>query len=526
MKKNLTFLFVLTAVFRLCSQAPTWSGQIATLVYEKCGVCHHQGGLAPFSLLTYSEAYPLKNAIQNSVVSKQMPPWPPNDDYQTYAHKRSLSQAQIDLIDDWVNGGAPEGVAANTPPVPSFNQGAFLANPDLVLRAPVYASRASAGNDDYVCFSVPTGLTANKKLKAIEVVPGNQSIVHHVLVYYDVAGNSVTDTTGNCAGPTTGLIAGYAPGEFPTIYPNGDAVKMGIEMAANSKLVLAMHYPQGSTGIIDSTKIHLFFYDDTVANVRTVMADPVLQDFAFCINANTLDTVYDVFPPSFGMPYDATLLSVFPHAHLLGKEFLVYAVKANGDTIPIIHVPQWDFEWQGFYLFKNPIKLPMGARIYGGASYDNTTNNLFNPNQPPQTICAGLNTTDEMFLVYFQYLAYQQGDELLDMDSLTMPPSQGTPTSIGSEAVGEHYLLAYPNPFNYNINIEYYLEDESEASLQVFDIHGRLVSQIQQGQNIQGRQQLNWNGSSDTGTELPNGIYLLYLRADNKITVKKIMLTR
>jgi hypothetical protein len=526
MKKILTLLLALTSVLSVSAQTPTWSDQIASLVFEKCGYCHHPAGLAPFSLLTYNDAFLRRNSIQSYVVSKQMPPWPPNDDYQNYAHKRSMSQAQIDLIDDWVNGGAPEGNAANTPAPPSYNQGAFLANPDMVLRAPLYASRATAGHDDYVCFSVPTGLTTNKKLKAIEVVPGNPSIVHHCLVYYDAAASSVTDTSGNCAGPTTGLIAGFAPGEFPTIYPNGESVKMGIELAAGSKLVLAMHYPQGSTGVLDSTKIHLFFYDDTITNIRTVMADPVLQDFGFCIGQNTVDTIYDVFPPSFPMPYDATLLSVFPHAHLLGKEFLVYAVKANGDTIPIIHIPQWNFEWQGFYLFKNPIKLPLGSRLYGGASYDNTTNNPFNPNQPPQNICAGLNTTDEMFLVYFQYLAYQQGDELLDMDSLTMPPNQGTPTSIGTEAVGENYLLAYPNPFNRQLVLDYYLENDTEVNLKIFDIQGRMVRTVVSGQIQNGRQTTVWDGKTDSAAELPNGLYILYLQAGDRITTQKVMLSK
>ena len=526
MKKILLPLLALLIGSAAKAQTPAWSDNVAALVFDKCGTCHHPGGIAPFSLLTYTNAFAFKTQIQTYVVNKQMPPWPPNDNYSDFAHKRSLTQAQIDLINDWVNAGAPEGNSANTPPAPTYNQGSFIANPDLVLYAPVYASKATAGHDDYVCFSVPTGLVNGKKIRAIEVVPGNPSIVHHCLVYNDPAGTSVTDTTGNCAGPTTGHIAGYAPGEFPTIFPNGQGVKMGVELAAGSKLVLAMHYPQGSTGIVDSTKIHLFFYDDTVTNIRTVMADPILQDFGFCINANTVETVLDVFPPSFPMPYDATLFSVFPHAHLLGQEFLVYAIKANGDTIPIIHVPQWNFEWQGFYVFKNPIKLPIGSRLYGGASYDNTTNNQFNPNQPPQNICAGLNTTDEMFIVYFQYLAYQVGDELLDMDSLTTPPNPIQPTGVFNEATGNSYLLAYPNPFNQQVNIDYYLETESEVSLQIYDIQGRSVRTLTNSQLLQGRQTLSWDGRSDSGSDLSNGLYLIYLKAGGKISTQKVMLSK
>ena len=522
-----TFVFAVLLTSTAFSQGtPTWSDQIAQLVYEKCGYCHHPGGIAPFSLLNYTDAYNLRSMIQYDVTNKIMPPWPPNDSYQNYAHKRSLSQSQINLIVDWVSGGAPEGNPANTPAPPSYNQGSFLANPDQVLRAPVYTSKATTGDDDYVCFSIPTGLTNNKKVKAIEVVPGNPNIVHHCLVYADQTGSIATDTTGNCAGPSSAeLIAGYAPGEFPTIFPNGQNVKMGVQLNAGSNLVLAMHYPAGSFGMIDSTKIHVYYYDDTVSNVRTVSANAILNDLSFCLSPNVVDTIYDVFPPSNPLPSNFTLISVFPHAHLLGREFLVYAVKLNGDTIPIIHIPRWDFHWQGFYLFKNPIKLPAGSRLYGGASYDNTSSNIHNPNNPPQTVCFGENTTDEMFLVYFQYLNYQPGDELLDLDSLTTPPNQ-SPTAVFNEAIGEHFLLAYPNPFDQQTNIEYYIENESEVHLQIYDINGRLVKNIVNNNLQQGRQTISWNGQNESGNDLSNGLYLIYLRAGDKISSRKILLNR
>lgn len=510
------------------AQTPTWSDDVAQLVYDKCGSCHHPGGLAPFSLLTYSDAFMFRFAMQSNVLSGNMPPWPPDDSYQTYAHKRSLSASEKTLIDDWVNGGAPEGTPANTPPVPSYNQGTFLGTPDAALRIPNYRSKATTNSDDYVCFSLPTNFPTTKRIKAIEVVPGNQEIVHHCLVYIDQTGTVGTDTTGNCAGPSSAsLAAGYAPGEFPTIFANGQTVKMGVELQPGANIVLAMHYPEGSQGELDSTKVHLFFYEDTTANVRIVSANPILQDFGFCINANQTGTVNDVFPPSSGVPMNFTLLSVFPHGHLLAQDFLVFALTATNDTIPLIRLPQWDFEWQGFYLFKNPIKLPIGSRIYGTANYDNTTANIYNPNNPPQTVCAGLNTSDEMFLVYFHYLAYQAGDELLDMDSLTQPPNQGgNPTAIVHEASGSHYLMAYPNPFEQQVNIEYYLENEAEVSLQIFDIHGRLVRQISNGQTQRGHQQTAWNGVSDSGALLSGGLYLIYLKAGDTITTKKVMLSR
>jgi len=524
MKKILT-LFLLFGLYQAQAQTPTWSGDIAQIIYDNCGVCHHPGGLAPFSLLTYNDAFGMRSMIQSDVNNRIMPPWPPDDSYQDYSHKRSLTATEITKINDWVNAGAPEGNASQTPPAPSYNQGSFLPNPDLVLRAPVYTSNAQPGRDDYVCFAIPAGIATNKKIKAIEVVPGNQSIVHHCLVYANLAGTYTTNTSGTCSGPSSDpLIAGYAPGEFPTIFPNNQQVKMGFEITPTTKLVLAMHYPQGSQGQIDSTKIHLFFYDDTVTNVRTVSAAPALNNTSFCINANTVGTVSATFPPSSPLPIDLTLISVFPHAHLLGQDFTVYGLKLNGDTIPLIRIPRWDFNWQGFYLFKNPIKMPVGSRLFGRARYDNTTNNPFNPNNPPQNVCFGLNTTDEMFLVYFQYLNYQAGDENLDLESMTQPPS--TPTNVYEEAIGKNYLLAYPNPFTQELSIEYYVEKEEEVSIAIYDIHGRFVKRLISSELQRGNQRIIWKGDSELGNTLESGMYVIQLLVGNEITTQKALLQR
>jgi hypothetical protein len=131
-----------------------------------------------------------------------------------------------------------------------------------------------------------------------------------------------------------------------------------------------------------------------------------------------------------------------------------------------------------------------------------------------------------MFIVYFQYLAYQVGDELLDMDSLTTPPNPIQPTGVLNEATGNSYLLAYPNPFNQQVNIDYYLETESEVSLQIYDIQGRAVRTLTNSQLLQGRQTLSWDGRSDSGSDLSNGLYLIYLKAEGKISTQKVMLSK
>lgn len=530
--KRILYLFILCLSYSTTSLAQTYSDDIAEIIYDNCAICHHTGGIAPFSLMNYTEVSSLATAIQTSVNNKNMPPWPPNPDYREFAHQRVLDQNEIDLINDWVTAGTPEGNAANTPAAPVFNEGSFLGEPDLKLTIPTYTSKATFGSDDYVCFALPSGLTQDRYIKAIEVVPGNPQIVHHVLVHKMSGGTYSTDTSGLCTGPNSGLIAGYAPGEFPMIYPNDDDNKLGVKLSAGDDLVLAMHYPEGSLGEVDSTSVNIFFYDDTTANVREVEANAGISDFSFCLSPNTVDTLYSRFPPaSFGaLPFDVSVLSIFPHCHLLGKSFNVFAVTGAGDTIPMVDIPEWDFEWQGFYLYKNVLKIPAGSVIHAYGVYDNTANNINNPFNPPQTVCAGLNTTDEMFLVYFHYMVYQPGDENIDLEGSTTPPQDTVTTSVWQE---QHpYFDApkdfkvYPNPSRGQTVFDYALEKEEEVNLRIYDLRGRLVHEQAMGTLPTGQHQLIWDATNLQGQIVPNGVYLTYLRAGDALGTRKIIINR
>ncbi|MFK7797707.1 MAG: FlgD immunoglobulin-like domain containing protein [Aureispira sp.] len=526
--KQLLFLTLLLSMGQLSAQ--TYADDIAALFFDKCTSCHHAGGIGPFSLMSYTDASIRLPAIQNAVTTKRMPPWSPDNSYSQFAHDRSLTQAQITLIDNWINAGAPQGNPSNTPPAPIYDPNNWvLGQPDLSIKMPDYVSKATTSNDDYICISIPTNLAAGRTIQAIEVIPGNSAVVHHALIHIDAAGTYATDTTSHaCGGPTSlPLIAGYAPGSDPAQFPNTSNFKLGINLPANSHIVFAMHYPAGSQGILDSTRLNIHFYPQGTAGVREVSANPILNSYNFTINANTVDEVEDWFPTAnFPVNSDFSLFSIFPHAHLIGKSFIVYGVNhfPPYDTIPLIHVPEWDFEWQGFYVFEYMKKLPAGYKLYGKAVYDNTTNNPFNPNNPPQNISAGLNTSDEMFLIYFQYLNYQQGDETINIDSLLQ--AQNTVyTNNRPLAVHENglFLTAYPNPSSELTTIHYYLDKEEEVQLMVYDAQGRVVRQLALERQTQGQHLYQWDGRQQTGQSVPAGIYSIQLRAGEKIVHKKII---
>jgi hypothetical protein len=463
--KKLLILLAIVMLHVTVNGQNTWSNNVAQIVYDNCSNCHNPNGIAPFKLLEYADAKPRAYGIRASVETGSMPPWIADTKYQSYAHERVLSTSEKAIIMDWVDKGSPEGDASKTPPPPVYGTKGFITQkPDLELKMPVYASKATSTGDDYVCFSVPSGLMADKRIRGFEVIPGNHTIVHHALVYIDGTGSYPTDTTaGVCVGPTKGLIGGFVPGSPPTVFPtNGTDFNLGFTMKAGSNIVLAMHYPEGSLGLVDSTKIRFWFYDDGV-NIREVTTSPLIENWQFLLPANKETNVNA--SRNIGNN-DYSILSVFPHMHLLGSKIGSFAITNTNDTIPFVNIPHWDFEWQEFLFFKKIKKLPKGSTIYGYGTYDNTTKNLHNPSNPPVLVRPGLNTTDEMFLIYFHYLPYQAGDENQDIEAMT---------TLGIEFRPKINIGVYPNPAQEQVSFDFASLNANKVQLRVYDLHGKMI---------------------------------------------------
>lgn len=505
--------------------AQTWSDDVAGIFYNKCGQCHHSGGIAPFSLMSYSEVSPMASFIYGVVDSEAMPPWPPDNSYQTYAHTRSLSTTEKSTILNWINGGAPEGNAANTPPPPVYPTGSLLGNGDLELQIPTYMSKAQNGNDDYVCIVLNSNLPSARKIKAIEIVPGNREIVHHALVFLDPSGASVTDTVGgDCASPNSSgaeLVMGYTPGSSPLVLPAVSPMKLGIPMSANSQVMINLHYPDGSYGQYDSTKVIFHFYPVNETGIRDVTTANVLSNWSFALPPNQLTTVSAQYPAAGGLPANVSILSVFPHMHLLGKSMDVFGVGGQPDTLKLIRIPQWDFHWQDFYFFKYAQKAVTGMTLKAKAVYDNTTNNPNNPNSPPVAVYPGLNTNDEMMLVYAHYMLYQNGDENYNLDSLM---------SLGLQEFlevpeGDQVFVAYPNPFDEQIHFSSTsVVPGDQLSVRIYDLQGQLVRVLAHNVIVQQESvDLVWDGKNEKGASSGSGIYFVSIAVNGKLSNQRIV---
>lgn len=523
MTKRLLFLIAcFNAIsFGLLAQTPEWSKDIAPIIYNKCASCHRTGGVAPFSLTSFQQASAQAGAISAAVQQKHMPPWPPDPAYSRLAHERLLARHEINKIVAWVNGNKPQGNPAQEPPLPQFNPlGELPGTPDLVAQIPTYTSTAQNG-DVYQCFVIPSGLSADKFITGFEAIPGNRPIVHHVLVYADTTGtcknlDNATTEPGytNFGGVGTDdaiLLGGWVPGTKPLSYPNG----FGVKLPKNADIVIQIHYPQGSQGQTDDTKINFFF---SPTPVRDVYIMPILNHIntitpALNIPANQTKTFTEHYqlPAILG---HMSLLGVAPHMHLIGRNISVWGV--NGvDTQKFIRINNWDFHWQGFYMFKKIMKVPAGTDLYSKAFYDNTSNNPFNPSNPPQNVTAGEGTKDEMMLTYFIFTFYQPGDENIVIDA-TDPLSINNATGYASQEL----FAPYPNPATDKLMVKCHFNNPDMGSMEITDMQGRVVKRLMQNEKMQGGYMI-YNYSVG---DLADGIYQLTLTTGERKLTQKLVI--
>lgn len=517
-----TYLFILFSGLTLISNAQLVYKDVAGVFYNRCTPCHHTNGGAPFSMMSYSETTPWSLQIKANLNTGKMPPWSPDTTYTRFLHERIITTSEKNDIISWINSGTLAGDTTLAPAPPAYTRYHLNGKPDLILKIPTFTSNGGA-SDAYNCFALPTGLTADRIIRAFEVIPGNPAIVHHVVVKVDTTGTVNSTLNGGCfTEPGDFDLDVWAPGGAPTVFPGQAPLKMGIRLKAGSKIILQIHYPAGTAGMIDSTQIRIYFYPTTVTGIRNVYVTTPLQNWVMPIAANTTPTFTAKYPSSGGLPVALSVFGSFPHSHLVCKSIVNYA--DNGTiTIPLIRINNWDFGWQGFYTFPKLVKIPTGYVLRSSHLFDNTTNNPNNPNSPPAMVNAGSGTKDEMLFDSFQYMYYQTGDELIDIGGLlandtllTLSVNQPSAPSISSGV--------YPNPFNEYVKIGYELTQPAKVAISVYDIYGNEVKNLVTQSNPAGAYSAVWDGRNDSGSKVSSGVYFYTIRAGKSETSGKIVL--
>ncbi|MGQ0732597.1 MAG: thiol-disulfide isomerase [Acidobacteriota bacterium] len=370
----------------LARATSTFTKDVAPILYKNCTECHRPSMFAPMSLMTYEDARPWARAIKQRVVAREMPPWHADPAHGTFKNDPSLSQKDIDTIVAWVDAGAPRGNESDLPPAPQYPEGWTIGEPDAIFTMTEEYTIPAEGTIPYMYFRIPTNLTEDKYIKAIEIRPGNRAVVHHVIANAQPGGLNPQDER---ARGRIGL-GGTTPNKPGHVYEEGVARRL----PAGSDIVLQMHYTTMGVAARDRTSLAVKWATEPPTKV---VGGGNAMNVRFAIPpgaANHEVTASRTFTE------DTYLTTMTPHMHVRGKDMKYVAYYPDGRQEILLSVPKYDFNWQHSYELAEPKLLPKGTKLEVIAHFDNSTNNLFNPD-PTATVRWGDQTWEEMMIGFY-----------------------------------------------------------------------------------------------------------------------------
>jgi tetratricopeptide (TPR) repeat protein/mono/diheme cytochrome c family protein len=444
----------------------TFSRDIAPIVFQSCARCHRPGESGPFPLLTYDDTKRHARQIDTVTRTRFMPPWLPEQQALKFADESRLSDSQIATIRKWVEEGTPEGNPADLPPPPRFVEGWQLGQPDLVLKAEKPYLLSASGSDMYWNFIFPVPIDRSRWVKAVEIRPGDKRFIHHANILVDRLQNSRQREMEPGAGfegmeikiesetfdPDSHFLF-WKPGTVPYVEPEG----MALRLDKGTDLVLNVHLqPSGKAETIQPT-IGLYFTDQPA--VKFPMLLQLQNDAKLDIPAGEKTFVVS---DELTLPIDVDLLAIYPHAHYLGKNLQAAATLPDGSRETLIHIPQWDLNWQAVYRYAEPMFLPKGTTVSMRYVYDNSEENALNPNHPPQRVHGGNRSKDEMAHLWLQVLPRN------------FDPKAGDPRMRLQEALARHNIRNNPADFEAHYNLASMLQARGIANEAIAEYQAAL----------------------------------------------------
>lgn len=393
------------------SASPTFARDIAPILHGQCAICHHPGELAPFPLLSYDDARKRARQIVQVTSSGFMPPWKPVPGFGTFVDERRLSQDQIESLRRWADAGAPMGDSTLVPEPPKFPDGWQLGEPDLILRMSDAYTLPAEGVDVFRNFVLHGGTDETRYVSAFEFRPGNPRVVHHAVIMIDQSGTArrrdALDAEPGFDGMSfgearepDGHFLGWTPGKAPA----QSRQDLAWTLRPGADLVVLLHMlPTGKAEPIQAS-LGLYFTDGPPARVAATIR---LGRKDIDIPAGVDDYVLE---DRYVLPVDVELLRIYPHMHYLGKSVQVYATTPDSNRKWLIRIDDWDFNWQDDYSYADPPQLPAGTEITMRYVFDNSSDNVFNPNMPPKRVTYGLGSSDEMGDLILQVLPKDPAD--------------------------------------------------------------------------------------------------------------------
>ena len=406
---------------------PTFTEDIAPIIYNNCTECHRAGQAAPFTLQTYNDVKKRSRLIAKVTQDRYMPPWHPVKGHGKFIDERRLTDDELATLKNWHKTGMAEGPADKLPEPPKFASDWLLGEPDMIVRMPKAYIMGADGSDIYRSFVIPLDLKEDKWVAGFEVRPSARAVLHHVIIRIDQSGearkadgakgtpgfsgmrgigrSSRRGGSNDVFSGSLGGLGGWAVGGTPRILPLGLARKL----PAGADIVLNSHFHPSGKEEEEQTTIGLYFSDKKPDRTLIGFQVPPVFGSISGLDIPAGESNYEL-KSKFTTPVDIDLIGVGAHMHYIGHTAKAHATLPDSTIKPLFYIDDWDFNWQGRYIYDEPIRLPAGTTVEGTVSFDNSAANPHNQFNPPRRVRWGLESSDEMGSVIFSAVPASEAD--------------------------------------------------------------------------------------------------------------------
>jgi len=427
-KASLGILLMLMASYRVFGgQEVTYLKDIAPFLNDHCVKCHSDGGVAPFSLMTYENAKTFAELAVSRIEARIMPPGIALSDYSTNA-PAPITPEKLSLLKEWISSGKQKGILSadaqilkKLPKQDDWDED--LGPPDIILEQSRVMHIGAEGSDIYRYIGYPHDFSEDTPIRAMQLLPDNRKVVHHALLgfapkaFIDELSTKFSGRQG-LSNPEDSEVGFYYPTHtsgFHLPNPRKDGLP-------RSELVAT--YIPGSRAIKSPDNAHFIIPKGSTISIqyhfhRTGEPEDVRPRVGLWLdkgkesgNKKLLEIIlmhgdFVVIPKGasdfrvsskYEFKEEGDLVGIIPHAHKLAKWMSFNVIFPSGETKSLLHIPHWDFNWQSLYQYGKPIHLPAGTVVEASVSFDNSSDNPANPNNPPKEVWFDETSDDEMFL--------------------------------------------------------------------------------------------------------------------------------
>ena len=334
--------------------------------------------------------------IREVLLTRRMPPTQVDPNIGHFGNARYMSDADMQTLVHWIDAGAPRGTAVIDPlteiQLPSWKTWT-LGEPDYIISAPKMEVPAT-GVMDYITVDVELPFTEDKWVKAVQFIPGDESVLHHLLTYVTAPAEEFDGGEANVRSVARRFLEGYAPGKVDAMTFPEDT---GVYIPQGHKLSMQFHFTTNGRATTDETVLGLYMHDEP----------PKYENFTRSVSSQFKIPAFDQdyeSAASYVFDKDVVVTGLRAHMHFRGKDMKFSVENEDGSMTDLLSVPNYSYAWQPTYELEQPMLVKAGTRVHVTGAFDNSEFNPANPD-PSKELTFGLQSWDEMFIGYWTYHA-------------------------------------------------------------------------------------------------------------------------